>query len=667
MLLTRAPGYVLEVAPGRLDLRRFEELAPRAARLLDEGRAADAARTLRAALEELARAAPRRPRGRGVRAGAPPGRLEEARLETLESRNDAELALGRHGELVGELRTLVRRHPLRERLRAQLMLALYRSGRQAEALEVYRARRTLVDELGLEPGPELQQLQQAILAQDPELELPRSARGHRPSARASRARRRRRRRGRRVAAIVTLALAGGEDGGSARAPIDAGHAVALNAASGEIERRIAAGRTPSAIAAQRRRRLAGRADARTVLRVEPRPGSSRRSPPAGRRPTSRSATDRSGWRTRTPRPGHQFVGPVPVSVARLDGVTRTSRAEIDLPQGAGPVSNRAAGLAVPDGAVWAVTADGRVVRIEAATGVITATSRGLRAASVAAGPAGVWALGFDGEVARLDERTARPLVRTRVPASPLGSIAVGEDAAWVTSPTGRDALARRRRRAPRRWAQSRSRAGDHRDVAQPGRTAVWVVDPVLGTVTQVDASDGSVTRTLEVDGIPRAVALDGDSLWVAVAPVPRVGARRRGRGGPRRCRRNVCEPVIAGAERRGRSSCSSPTCRSRAGRGSPTTQMAQAIAFVLREHGFRAGRFRVAYQSCDDSDRHAPASSTRSKCASNARALRARTREVVARDRHVQLAVRGGRAPGAEPGAGRAARRWCRRPTRSSA
>src|SRR5919204_342322 len=100
------------------------------------------------------------------------GRLEELHVAVLERRIEADLALGRHDTLVAELRALVAEHPLRERLRGQLMAALYRAGRQAEALEAYHdARRTLVDELGIEPSPALQQLERSILRQDPALEL----------------------------------------------------------------------------------------------------------------------------------------------------------------------------------------------------------------------------------------------------------------------------------------------------------------------------------------------------------------------------------------------------------------------------------------------------------------------------------------------------------------
>ena len=103
-------------------------------------------------------------------------RLEELRLAAIELRIEAQLALGEHAQLAGELQALVREHPLRERLCGQLMLALYRDGRQAEALEAYRAaRRRLVDEIGLEPGPELHDLERRILAQDAGLMLDRPA------------------------------------------------------------------------------------------------------------------------------------------------------------------------------------------------------------------------------------------------------------------------------------------------------------------------------------------------------------------------------------------------------------------------------------------------------------------------------------------------------------
>ena len=165
---TRAPGYVLRLGlDDRLDLHTFEQLLTDAT----GAEPAQAAETLRDALlmwrgPSLAEFA--------YEAFAQPaiGRLEELRLTAIEMRVEADLALGRHGELVGELEALVLEHPLRERLRGQLMLALYRAGRQAEALEAYQStRRTLVDGLGIEPSPALQELERTILRQDPTLEL----------------------------------------------------------------------------------------------------------------------------------------------------------------------------------------------------------------------------------------------------------------------------------------------------------------------------------------------------------------------------------------------------------------------------------------------------------------------------------------------------------------
>src|SRR5438046_1669745 len=110
-------------------------------------------------------------------------RLTELRMAALEERIEADLALGQHDILVGELEALLAENPLRERLRGQLMVALYRSGRQAEALEVYRnGRRALVDELGLEPGRSLQELEGAILRRDPALEAPPAAKAEPPPA-----------------------------------------------------------------------------------------------------------------------------------------------------------------------------------------------------------------------------------------------------------------------------------------------------------------------------------------------------------------------------------------------------------------------------------------------------------------------------------------------------
>ncbi|MDQ2982560.1 MAG: AAA family ATPase [Actinomycetota bacterium] len=164
-LLTRAPGYVLDIDPERIDLVRFERLVTEALQIDDGGRAAK----LRAALA-LWRGPPLADLSFEPFAQATIQQLEERRLAVLEDRIEADLGTGRHGDLVGELESLVAEHPLRERLRGQLMLALYGSGRQAEALAAYQeGRRVLVEELGIEPSPSLRELEQAILRQDPAL------------------------------------------------------------------------------------------------------------------------------------------------------------------------------------------------------------------------------------------------------------------------------------------------------------------------------------------------------------------------------------------------------------------------------------------------------------------------------------------------------------------
>jgi DNA-binding SARP family transcriptional activator len=166
-IVTQAPGYLLRVGDDELDLRRFEKLVAGAASEPPEL----AAERLREALE-LWRGRPLAEFAYDDFAQRAIARLEELRLVATEKRIDADLALGRHADLVPELEALVVDHPLREGVSRQLMLALYRAGRQADALAVYKQCRTrFVEELGLEPTPSLQQLETAILRHDAELEL----------------------------------------------------------------------------------------------------------------------------------------------------------------------------------------------------------------------------------------------------------------------------------------------------------------------------------------------------------------------------------------------------------------------------------------------------------------------------------------------------------------
>jgi DNA-binding SARP family transcriptional activator len=172
MIETRAPGYALRLDDGQLDLQRFERLRAEGRRALANGDHGRGSAALSEALS-LWHGAALAEFGSEPLSQGEGARLAEVWLSTYEDRIDADLALGRHADLVAELESLVSHHPLRERVRCQLMLALYRCGRQAEALAVYQdARRTLVDELGIEPGRGLRDMERAILSHDPALEPP---------------------------------------------------------------------------------------------------------------------------------------------------------------------------------------------------------------------------------------------------------------------------------------------------------------------------------------------------------------------------------------------------------------------------------------------------------------------------------------------------------------
>ena len=169
---TRDPGYLLRVDRDVIDLHRFERLATDGVRALDDGRPEEAAGALRDGLA-LWRGEALADVGEGDVLRPAAMRLDELRLVALERRLEADLACGRHREAVAELESLTAAHPLRERPQELHMLALYRCGRQAEALDSYRATRSrLVDELGLEPGAALQELERAILRHDPVLQPP---------------------------------------------------------------------------------------------------------------------------------------------------------------------------------------------------------------------------------------------------------------------------------------------------------------------------------------------------------------------------------------------------------------------------------------------------------------------------------------------------------------
>ncbi|MFD5877012.1 BTAD domain-containing putative transcriptional regulator [Streptomyces sp. NPDC060322] len=176
VLVTRYGGYTLQISPEAVDVHAYERLVAKGQAAFDEGDDEQAAQAFRQALALWSG-----PALVDVRVGPileiEVMRLEESRLVTQERRIDADLRLGRHSELIAELTDLIARHPQHEGLHSQAMVALYRSGRQATALDVYRRlRRRLIEDLGVEPSPQTQRLHQAMLAVDPRLDVVSGAR-----------------------------------------------------------------------------------------------------------------------------------------------------------------------------------------------------------------------------------------------------------------------------------------------------------------------------------------------------------------------------------------------------------------------------------------------------------------------------------------------------------
>ena len=355
LIVTRPPGYLLRLEPGQLDLHRFEELVHEAR---STGDPAQALVTLSEALA-LWRGPPLQEFAFDGFARAEISRIEELHLAAVERRIELELALGRDGDRVAELEALVAAHPLRERLLGQLMLALYRAGRQAEALEVYRTtRRRFADELGIEPGTELQELHRAILNHDASLDA------RAPHVGADGARRRRR-----LGAPVLLpALAGviaaavaipifafGQGGGGKSIEVATGDSVGFVDSSEPTRRRrpgrhdADGGRYPRAGAIW----VTNTADGHR--RLEDRPGDDtivvRRCRSGAARAESRSETARSGsptaWTARS-------RGSIPEPTRRR----RRSTSATDR-----------SASSMRSGSIWvANTGDGTITRIDAESG-----------------------------------------------------------------------------------------------------------------------------------------------------------------------------------------------------------------------------------------------------------------------------------------------------------
>ena len=507
VLLTKAHGYVLRVASGELDLERFAEGTERGREALVRGRPDEAARFLREALS-LWRGAPLADFTYERFAQSAIAQIEELRLAAVEERVEADLALGCAREIVGELRDLVARHPLRERLRGQLMLALYRAGRQAEALEVYQDfRRALSEELGLDPGPGLQQLELAILNRDPGLELPAGAKAPRaieprpgPSAAPPR------RHWRPVAlalgvlllAFVLVGVVAMASRGGARAVVIPGDAVgAISPSGGAIRTVVPLGSSPSGVASGEGAVWVASPNQDTVSRVDPTARVAVQTVQVGSSPTGVAVGSGAVWVS-------DYYGQ---TVSRID--PSVDRVVQTIPVGSAPT-----GVAVGDGSVWVANASNQTVsRINAVSGDVTDTIPlgGAGATDVAVGAGGVWVSDEAGDrVVRIDPQADEVVATINVGSGPT-AIAVGFGSVWVTNSL--DGTVSRIDPATSA-VQATTMVGDGAGAIAIGQGAVWVANQYAGTVARIDPATGSVTRRFSVGSLPEGVAIADGLVWV---------------------------------------------------------------------------------------------------------------------------------------------------------
>ena len=499
-IVTQAPGYMVSVAPGALDLQQFELLVEEA----HDSDATTAAEKLRAALA-LWRGPPFADLDDSL---ARPERseLEERHASALEQRIDADLELGRHAEVVSELEALVREDPLRERRRAQLMLALYRSGRQADALDAYRSgRKLLADELGLEPGAELRQLEKAILEQDPELAAPARRRQTEATSKTPR------RSSRSLLAVVigAVLLAGALaaliltlTGGSDAVTVVPNSVAAVDPKTGRVEADVPIGGHPVAIAVGEGAVWVANSDQETLVRIDPK-SKDVTSIGLGTDVADVAVGFGSVW----------VAGGNGETLTRIDPSQNAPEAPIDLgkldelsPQ---PVFLVATGA----GSVW-ITRGNKLMRIDPETNEARTWYTVNHPQGLAAGAGAVWVTQQDEHVLRIDATT--PKITADEDLSELPQFPVQfDDALWLIGLGDR---------GPHVWHLDSttltpqtgipfSIAGYPNDLSG-GSRALWTVGPNSGYLWRIDPATESKTRVVWVAPHPISVAVGEGAVWV---------------------------------------------------------------------------------------------------------------------------------------------------------
>jgi DNA-binding SARP family transcriptional activator/streptogramin lyase len=511
VLITRAPGYLLEVDPAQVDLQRFELLAARGKRELVAGEPTAAA-TLAEALS-LWRGSPLYEFGSAPFVLAESRRLQELWISTVEDRIDADLSVGRHRDVVAELDALVAKHPYRERLCGQFMVALYRSGRQAEALDVYRrTRRRLVEELGLEPGRELQALEHSILSHDPELQAASRAAPGPPARRGPR----KPRPWLIAAALVVLAVgvASALTVLLARNPppsirLRANSVGFVDAGSGRVTTSYPVGRQPKALTVADRAVWVANYEDGTVTRIDP--------------PTGRTVTIAVG--------GH------PVAIAEHRGMLWVWTQEgllvpidpryeqagrpirLAQPAAAGTDLGR---VAAGGGFVWVTVPEASLLRVDPAhpdqRDTITPDLGAEGSMVERNGRMWVAGSGFAASVFPVVERTRE--VGTGIPVGgPIQDLAVDGDTLWVLSGSPVLELPRPRLRAVDihdQLLRATVTVGEDPVAVAAGAGSIWVASRRDRTISRVDPSPGRVVETIKLGARPAALAGDRHGVWVAV-------------------------------------------------------------------------------------------------------------------------------------------------------
>ena len=506
VVVTRAGGYALETDRCEVDVERFEALVAEGRRALGSGDERAAGARLREALA-LWRGPPLADFAYDGFAQGAIARLEEERLEALEDRIDADLAIGEQAGLVSELEGLVAEHPLRERLRGQLMLALYRCGRQADALEAYRdARRELLDGLGLEPGRGLQELERAILAQDPALDAPSSRHRTRPASARARGGALIVAGGALLLAAAIAAAAVALTAGGSRLTAAANSVAVIDPHANRVVADTTVGAAPAGVAAGLGGVWVVNTGDHTISSIDPRSRRVLHVLPVGGNVDAVAADSSALWTVDSTRGVASHIDPTFTSVIRT------------VPVGDKPGLSFAPNpIATGDRAVWVANNASEVIRIGGGGAGVTPIDVGNHPSGIAVGDGATWvADDWDNTVSRIDSTGA--VSQPVIPVGPGASgIAVGAGAVWVAN-TLADTL--------QRIDPSTNSVTTTIDVgSRPrgvafGDGSVWVANSGDGTVSRVDPQTNRAVATIPVGQSPQALVVSSGAVWVSVAASP---------------------------------------------------------------------------------------------------------------------------------------------------